>query len=321
MKLDSLFNNNKVPVFLAPMAGVTDTPFRNLVCEFGVTAVVSEMVSSEALTRNNEKTLKRLTGNNPVKIVQIVGSDPQRMAESAKINENNGADIIDINMGCPVKKIVNNCSGSALLKDEKLARKIAEAVVKAVKIPVTLKMRLGWDNESKNFKSLAKQFEEVGVRMLAIHCRTRSQMYSGSANWQEIADLKDIIKIPYLVNGDIKTCEDVRQALSQSNANGVMIGRASLGKPWLLNQIWQQINFKNKIASPTTEEQYKIVMHHFSDTLEFYGIEHGIRIFRKHFCWYSSGMSGASSFREKINKLSDVNEIKLLVQKFYQNHF
>lgn len=320
MKLKSLLDK-EIPVFLAPMAGVTDAPFREMVNKFGATAVVSEMVSSEALVRNSVKTYRRLTGGGDVKIVQIMGSDPQRMAESAKINEDNGADIVDINMGCPVKKVVNNNSGSALLKDEKLAVKIAETVVNSVKIPVTLKMRLGWDNESKNFRSLAKQFEESGIRMLTIHCRTRAQMYGGIANWKEISDLKDLIKIPYLVNGDIKNCNDVREALKQSNACGVMIGRAALGKPWLLNQILQKINNGIDVSTPSLEQQYEIVMQHFRDTMDFYGTEHGLRFFRKHFCWYSSGMSGASSFREQINHLDNIESIEKTVRVFYENHF
>jgi len=320
MKLKSLLDK-EIPVFLAPMAGVTDAPFRKMVSEFGATAVVSEMISSEALVRNSVKTYRRLTGGGRIKIVQIMGSDPQRMAESARINEDNGADIVDINMGCPVKKIVNNNSGSALLKDEKLAVKIAETVVNSVKIPVTLKMRLGWDNESKNFQSLAKQFEESGIRMLTIHCRTRAQMYSGTANWKEISYLKDLIKIPYIVNGDIKNCDDVREALKQSNAYGVMIGRAALGKPWILNQILQKINHGIDVPTPSLEQQYQIVMRHFRDTLDFYGTEHGLRFFRKHFCWYSSGMSGASSFREQINHLDNLESIEEAVRVFYKNHF
>ncbi len=320
MKLKSLLDK-KIPVFLAPMAGVTDAPFREMVSKFGATAVVSEMISSEALVRNSVKTYRRLTGGGDIKIVQIMGSDPQRMAESAKINEDNGADIVDINMGCPAKKIVNNNSGSALLKDEKLAVKIAETVVDSVKIPVTLKMRLGWDNESKNFRSLAKQFEESGIRMLTVHCRTRSQMYSGTANWEEISDLKNIIKIPYLVNGDIKNCNYVKEALKQSHACGVMIGRAALGKPWLLNQILQKINHGIYVPSPSLEKQYEIVMQHFRNTLDFYGTEHGLRIFRKHFCWYSNGMSGASSFREQINHLDNIESIEKVVRFFYENHF
>lgn len=320
MKLNLLLSNG-FPVFLAPMAGVTDAPFRRLVSKFGATAVVSEMISSEALVRNSKKTYRRLTGGGDIKIVQIMGSDPERMAESAKINEDNGADIIDINMGCPAKKIVNNNSGSALLRNESLAVSITEAIVKSVKIPVTLKMRLGWDDKSKNFKSLAKQFENAGIRMLSIHCRTRAQMYSGTANWSEIFDLKDIIKIPYLVNGDIKNSNDAKHALALSNACGVMIGRAALGKPWLLNQILQKINYGKDIPSPTLEEQYAIVMEHFQDVLNFYGTEHGLRIFRKHFCWYSSGMSNASLFREKINQMDNVDSIKDLVKKFYVEHF
>ncbi len=320
MKLNSLLNN-KIPVFLAPMAGVTDAPFRKLVSEFGVTAVVSEMISSEALVRNSEKTFRRLTGGGDIKIVQIMGSDPQRMAESAKINEANGADIVDINMGCPVKKVVNNNSGSALLRDEKLAVSIAETVVKSVKIPVTLKMRLGWDDKSKNFKTLAKQFENSGIRMLAIHCRTRAEMYSGTANWEEISGLNEIIKIPYLVNGDIKNFDDAKQAMVASNAHGVMIGRAALGKPWLLNQILQKINHNKEVPTPSMKEQYEIVMRHFHDTLAFYGEEHGLRIFRKHFCWYSSGMSNAATFREKVNKQNEIRSIEILARNFYTDHF
>ncbi len=319
MKLNSLFNNG-IPVFLAPMAGVTDAPFREMVSDFGVSAMVSEMVSSEALTRNSERTYKRLIDKGGANIIQIMGANPNLMALSAKISEDNGADIIDLNMGCPVKKIVNNNSGSALLKDEKLAVTMAETVVKSVKIPVTVKMRLGWDESSKNFRSLAKQFEDVGIQMLAIHCRTRSQMYSGVANWREISDLKEIVKIPYLVNGDIKSYDDAQQALLHSKAHGIMIGRAALGRPWFLNQVFQKLNHKQEVPSPSIKDQYKIVMKHFQKTLDFYGEDSGIRIFRKHFCWYSSGMSCATSFREKINHSTDICTIKQLVCDFYANH-
>lgn len=317
MKLTKLFN--ETPVFLAPMAGVTDAPFRNTVLKFGATAVVSEMISSEALVRNNLKTRKRLTNDSEVKIIQIVGADPNKMAECAKINQDCGADIIDINMGCPVKKIINSDAGSALMKNEKLAVSIAEAVVKAVKIPVTLKMRLGWDNEHKNYLHLAKLFEEVGIRMLAIHCRTRSQMYSGIANWSELSKLKEIIKIPYLCNGDIKTLDNTYQALNESKANGIMIGRGALGKPWILKQMLQYLSKQPISPSPNIEEQYKIVMEHFHETCEFYGLLYGIRIFRKHFCWYSSGLPGSATFREKINKMQNINEIKKLIKLFYTN--
>lgn len=313
MKLNSLFEN-QIPVFLAPMAGVTDAPFRDLVCKLGVSAVVSEMISSEALVRNNQKTQKRLQNSSDVKIFQIMGSDPQKMADSAKINEDSGADIIDINMGCPAKKVVNNNSGASLLKDEKLAVSIAEAVVKSVKIPVTVKMRLGWSQES--FITLAKALEDVGVRMLAIHCRTRSQMYSGSANWKAISVLRDMIKIPYLCNGDIRSPQDAIRALEESQADGIMVGRGALGRPWLLNQIMHFVNDRQEIPNPSLPEQYEIMMEHFHNTLSFYG-EQGIRIFRKHFCWYSQGMSGAAAYREKINKINDQAELEKIVREFY----
>lgn len=317
----SLFFSEKYPVFLAPMAGVTDASFRELVSSFGATAVVSEMVSSEALVRNSTKTYKRLPNNdkNGWKIVQIMGSNPKSMAESAIINESLGADVIDINMGCPARKIVSNDSGSALMKDEDLAVEIASSVVNAVKIPVTLKMRLGWDADHINYLSLAKKFENIGIQMLAIHCRTRAQMYGGKANWSAISSLKDVLKIPYLCNGDIKTVEDASMALRQSLASGVMIGRGALGKPWFLKQVMEYLATGKVITStPPLQEQYDIIMRHFRATLDFYGEYHGLRVFRKHFCWYSFGMNGASDFRETINRAEDVVEIIECVRKFYE---
>ena len=314
----------KAPVFLAPMAGVTDAPFRELVSSFGATAVVSEMISSEALVRNSKKTYRRLHNNveNVLKIVQIMGANPKNMAESANINEQLGADVIDINMGCPARKIVSNDSGSALMRDENLAVEIAKAVVNAVKIPVTLKMRLGWDNEHINCFSLAKKFEDVGIQMLAIHCRTRNQMYSGTADWSAIAQMRETVKIPYLCNGDIKSPADAVRALEQSKAAGVMIGRGALGRPWLLKQIMEQLlEGCVRTQTPPLQRQYETIMHHFQATLDFYSEYHGLRVFRKHFCWYSSGLSGASSFRETINKIENVALAKECVRKFYENLF
>lgn len=310
------------PVFLAPMAGITDAPFRELVMSFGATAVVSEMVSSEALIRNSQKTFRRTLQNqkDALNIIQIVGYDPTHMAESAAINESLGADVIDINMGCPAKKITSNESGCALMKNEDLAVRIAESVVKAVKIPVTLKMRLGWDHENINCFQLAKRFEEVGIRMLAIHCRTRNQMYSGTANWTALAPMKESISIPFLCNGDIKTPQDAQQALQESSANGVMIGRAALGRPWLLKQVMSCLHEGDNFHTPSFEEQFEIVMRHFQSTLDFYGKEAGIRIFRKHFCWYSTGMRGASEFRQLINHCEDLQLIQEYVESFYVNH-
>jgi len=321
-KLESCFEN-QIPVFLAPMAGVTDAPFRKIVAKFGVTAVVSEMVSSEALTRNSQKTFQRLAINdgNILNSMQILGDDPGRMAESAAINEQLGADVVDINMGCPVRKIVSNNTGSALMKDELLAEKIVRRVVDAVKIPVTVKMRLGWDNENINFLSLAQRCEAAGARMIAVHCRTKSQMYSGTADWQKISVLRDYLKIPYLCNGDIKSLADAKKALEVSKADGIMIGRGALGRPWLPNQIINGLNGKTIPEELIIEQQLDIVMKHFDLTCEFYGIEHGMRMFRKHFCWYSAGLSGASKFRETINHSDDISFIKQYVQDFYKNHF
>lgn len=314
----------KTPVFLAPMAGVTDAPFREIVMSFGATAVVSEMVSSEALIRNSQKTYRRLHSNmkNVLKIVQIMGANPINMAESAKINEQLGADVIDINMGCPARKIVSNESGSALMRDENLAVEIAKTVVNAVKIPVTLKMRLGWDNEHINCFSLAKKFEDVGIQMLTIHCRTRNQMYSGIADWSAIAKMRETLKIPYLCNGDIKSIADAEKALELSRANGVMIGRGALGRPWLLKQVMEGLQEGAVYTEmPSLQQQYEIIMRHFQATLDFYGEYHGLRVFRKHFCWYSSGLSGASGFRENINRVENVALAKECVRKFYENLF
>ena len=285
----------KTPVFLAPMAGVTDAPFREIVMSFGATAVVSEMVSSEALIRNSQKTYRRLHSNmkNVLKIVQIMGANPINMAESAKINEQLGADVIDINMGCPARKIVSNESGSALMRDENLAVEIAKTVVNA-----------------------------VGIQMLTIHCRTRNQMYSGIADWSAIAKMRETVKIPYLCNGDIKSIADAEKALELSRANGVMIGRGALGRPWLLKQVMEGLQEGAVYTEmPSLQQQYEIIMRHFQATLDFYGEYHGLRVFRKHFCWYSSGLSGASGFRETINRVENVALAKEYVCKFYENLF
>ena len=311
------------PVFLAPMAGVTDAPFRELVLHLGATATVSEMVSSEAVARLNKKTYRRLfvQSGNTLKIIQLLGANPKIMAASATINEELGADVIDINMGCPARKVVSNNSGAALMKNEDMALRTAEAVVKSVKIPVTIKMRVGWDDQNINFLSLAKKFEDVGIQMLAIHCRTRNQMYRGKVNWSSIGELRDIIKIPYLCNGDIKSEGDAISALKESRANGVMVGRASLGKPWLPNQIMRFFDKKEVIPQPSLEEQFQIIMKHFYAVLDFYGELQGLKIFRKHFCWYSSGLGESSNFRKVINQSEDLSFVKNYVKDFYEERF
>lgn len=318
MPLLNLFKD-KYPVFLAPMAGVTDAPFRDIVAEFGISSVVSEMVSSEALVRNSAKTFRRLAhnDNDVVNIVQIMGSDPIKMAESAQINEKLGAKIIDINMGCPAKKIVSNDSGSALMMNEDLAVNIAKCVVNSVKVPISIKMRLGWDFDHVNFLSLAQKFENVGVQMLTIHCRTRSQMYSGSANWSILKPLKQLIKIPYICNGDITDITSANNAIKESEANGIMIGRGALGKPWIPNQILRAINFGESIEPPSLSEQLQIVMKHFDAVCNFYGEIHGVRIFRKHLCWYVTGLPESSKFRENVNKIENPAEVRYYTLSFY----
>jgi tRNA-dihydrouridine synthase B len=322
MIFSDLFGN-KAPVFLSPMAGVTDAPFRETVCSLGASAVVTEMVSSEALVRNSEKTRKRLVNGNGnfLKIVQIMGADPQRMAESAAINEDLGANVIDVNFGCPVRKVVANGSGAAVLKDENLALRIAESVAKSVKIPVTAKMRLGWDSEHINCLNLAKKLETAGVSMLTIHCRSRSQMYSGKANWSAIKELKNILKIPYLCNGDIRSAEDALSALKESGADGISVGRGALGKPWLLKQIMEFLHNGRVAPSPSLANQYRIVLNHFQNTLNFYGEQQGVRIFRKHLCWYSRGMNDSSIFRETINRTENIGLIKNYLEDFYAGQF
>jgi tRNA-dihydrouridine synthase B len=322
MALSSLFGN-KVPVFLSPMAGITDAPFRRTVCSLGVSAVVTEMTSSEALVRNSEKTSRRLVNGNDnfLKIVQIMGANPRHMAESAIINEDLGADVIDVNFGCPVRKIVANGSGAALMKNESLALQIAESVVKSVKIPVTVKMRLGWDSEHINYLSLAKKLETAGISMLAIHCRSRSQMYGGKANWLALKELRNIIKIPYLCNGDIKSGENALFALEESGADGVSIGRGALGKPWLPKQVMELLHYGRVVPDPSLAEQYSIVLNHFQNTLNFYGDRHGILMFRKHFGWYSRGMRGSAIFRETINKAGNASFIKNYLEDFYAERF
>ena len=308
-------------VWLAPMAGITDLPFREVVCEFGASAVISEMISAEAVKRKNRKTyntlMKALPGQK--NIIQIVGCDPETIAESAKINEALGADEININMGCPAKKIINNNSGSALMKDERLAVDIAKATISAVQIPVSVKMRLGWDDTSKNALSLAKKLEDVGVSYLAIHGRTRAQEYSGQADWHAIGEIKSNVKIPVICNGDINSFESAKKAINASACNKIMVGRAALGKPWFISNLIQYLNTAEVANEPSLPQQRDIVMRHFDRTLDFYGTDAGLKIFRKHFCWYSKGMKNSAEFRIKINSLEKYSEIIQTVRVFYDS--
>lgn len=308
-------------VLLAPMSGVTDLPFRRLVKSFGASLVVSEMIASRAMILQTRQSLQKCQKDKdhyPMS-VQIAGCEPDVMAEAARLNEDLGADIIDINFGCPVKKVVNGFAGSALMKDEDLATRIMDSVVKAVKIPVTMKMRLGWNYENLNSPSLAKKAEDVGIKMLTVHGRTRCQMYNGSANWQLISNVKDVVKIPVIANGDIKTADDAKKAMEESGADGVMIGRACYGKPWLVNQISSKINRGIDVVEPSIAEQKEIVLNHFNQMVEHYGEKTAIPLARKHIGWYSAGLKDSASYRAKINITTDKNQIIELIDNFYSN--
>lgn len=307
------------PVVLAPMSGVTDLPFRNLVKSYGAGIVVSEMIASVAVVRENRKTLKMME-HKPEEYpmaVQLAGCEPEVMAEAAKFNEARGADIIDINFGCPVKKVVNGHAGSSLMRDEVHAAKILEATVKAVKIPVTLKMRKGWDHDTQNAPTLAKIAEECGIQMITVHGRTRCQFYEGEADWAFIKNVKNAIRIPLIVNGDITSFEEVDQALALSGADGVMIGRGAYGRPWFLKQVMDYLRTGKRTAAPPLAIQKKIIVQHFEAMLAHYGEAAGVRIARKHLGWYSKGLKGGAEFRAAINAMHDKQAMIALIESFF----
>jgi len=308
-------------VLLAPMSGVTDLPFRKLVKNFGASLVISEMIASRAMILQTRESLKKCKKDDAIypMSVQLAGCDPEVMAEAAKLNEDLGADIIDINFGCPVKKVVNGFAGSALMKDEDLATRIMERVVKAVKIPVTMKMRLGWNYENLNAPSLAKKAENAGIKMLTVHGRTRCQMYNGNANWELISRTKEAVKIPIIANGDIKNAVDAKKALELSKADGVMIGRAVYGKPWLIAQVNAELKGQAPIATPSVQQQQEIVLKHFDEMIDLYGEQTAIPLARKHIGWYSSGLKGSAEFRAKINTTQGAENVKSEIKRFYES--
>lgn len=309
------------PVILAPMSGVTDMPFRRLARRMGAGLVVSEMIASEAAIRANRQTqrMSMVALDEAPASVQLAGCEPEVMAEAARLNEDKGAAIIDINMGCPVKKVVNGDAGSALMRDEPLAARIIEAVVKAVRLPVTLKMRTGWDDANRNAPRLAKIAEDCGVQMVTVHGRTRNQLYRGRADWAFIHRVKEAVRIPVVGNGDVTTLDEAKELLAASGADAVMIGRGAYGRPWFPGQVAHFLATGERLPEPSIEAQRAIVIEHFESMIEHYGVETGCRLARKHVAWYSGGLRDSARFRAEVNQSLDAAAVRRMIETFYDS--
>mgnify|MGYP005624794741 FL=1 len=309
----------KNKLIVAPMAGVTDRPFRQLCKRMGAAMAVSEMVSSNSLLWGSEKTRRRACHEGEVRpvSVQIAGADPLMMADAARHNAEQGAEIIDINMGCPAKKICNVMAGSALMKDENLVNKILTAVVNAVDIPVTLKIRTGWDPDHKNALAIARIAEDTGIQALAIHGRTRACAYRGEAEYETIALVKAAVNIPVIANGDITSPEKARQVLADTGADAIMIGRAAQGRPWIFREIEHFLMTGEHLSPPTTVEIHRILINHLHELYEFYGEYSGVRMARKHISWYTRGLAGSAAFRHTMNQLQTKDAQLAAVHLFF----
>jgi tRNA-dihydrouridine synthase B len=306
-------------LIVAPMAGVTDRPFRQLCKKMGAGMAVTEMVSSNSLLWGSQKTLRRANHQGEVEpiSVQIAGADPKMLAEAAKYNVDQGAQIIDINMGCPAKKICNTMAGSALLQDEPLVGNILDAVVAAVNVAVTLKIRTGWDRQNRNALRVARIAENAGIQALAVHGRTRACGFSGNAEYDTIAAVKAQVKIPVIANGDITTPEKVREVLDYTKADAVMIGRAAQGRPWIFREISHYLETGRHLPPPEVEEIRRVLNAHLNDLYQFYGEYSGVRIARKHISWYTKGLAGSAAFRHAMNQLESSADQFAAVNRFF----
>ncbi len=307
-------------LILAPMAGVTDLPFRQLCKQLGAGMAVSEMVSSNSLLWGSKKTRRRASHDGEIepRSVQIMGTEPAMMAEAARFNADQGAQLIDINMGCPAKKVCNVLAGSALLQDEKLVGQILRAVVDAVDVPVTLKIRTGWDRAHRNAVRIGRIAEDSGIQSLAIHGRTRADMYRGDAEYDTIAEVKQTIGIPVVANGDIDTPEKARFVLDYTGADAVMIGRAAQGRPWIFREIDHYLKTGEKLPEPGLSEIRDILLGHLHNLYAFYGEYTGVRVARKHISWYSKGQSHGGAFRQAVNRVETIDDQLDMTHEFFE---
>ncbi len=310
------------PVFLAPITGVTDLPFRQLVRRYGAGMVFSEMIASRPMLEEYRQTAKArgdYASEFPL-AVQLAGCEPEIMAEAARINVDFGAAIIDMNFGCPIKRVVHKFAGSALMKDEMLSAQIMEATVKAVSVPVTIKMRLGWDETNKNAAKMAKIAEESGIQMITVHGRTRSQMFNGAADWEAVRAVKESVKIPVLVNGDIKTPQNAEQAMKISGADGVMIARGAYGRPWVLNQMMEYLRTGKTVEAPSLPEIEALIYEHYELILQHYGEQAGVAIARKHLSWYLDNLSDSDAVYTEIKTIQKSEAVKEKLQNYFSTY-